>query len=50
MVEVTFFNSRVVQDFKVSKAEADVIIANCFYNVVADVSDKVFTRDLFGSD
>ena len=50
MQETTFFNSRVVLDLKVFKVEADVIVANRFSDDIADVADKVFTRDLFGFD
>ena len=49
MEKTTFFNSRVVQDLRAFKVEADIIIANRFSDDVADVAD-VFTRDLFGSD
>jgi len=50
MEKTTFFNSRVVQDLRAFKVEADIIVANRFSDDVADVADKVFTRDLFGSD
>lgn len=48
--EDTFFNSRVIRDIEQFKRECDVIIANRFTPDLADVSDKIYTRDLYFRD
>lgn len=48
--EEDFFNSRVIKDLETFKAMSDIIVANRLSSDIQDVSHKVFTRDLFGSD
>ena len=50
LAEEEFFNSRVIKDLAEFKAISDIIVANRLSSEIQDVSHKVFTRDLFGSD
>ena len=45
-----FFNCRVVRDLEQFKAESDVIVSNRITDDIREVSEKVYSRDLFGQD
>lgn len=48
--EEDFFNSRVIRDFEEFKKISDVIVANRNSDDLADVAEKVYTRDLYARD
>ena len=48
--EEYYLNVKVEKDLKVFKQECDLIISNRMTKELDNVSEKVFTRDLFGND
>lgn len=48
--DAEFYHSRVVSDLIEFKTKADIIVANRLTSDICDVIDKVYSRDLFGSD
>ncbi len=48
--EDTYFNSKVIKDINEFKKVSDVIVANRLEGSLTDVSDKIYTRDIFNSD
>lgn len=48
--EDNFFNSRVIKDLDEFKNISDVILVNRNDNILDDLKDKIYTRDLFSRD
>ena len=48
--ENEFFNSKVIKDLEEFKIKSDVIVANRLEDILIDVEEKVYTRDIFGRD
>jgi UDPglucose 6-dehydrogenase len=46
----TFFNSRVVNELNQFILEADVIVTNRITDDLKDVTEKIYSRDIFGQD
>jgi UDPglucose 6-dehydrogenase len=50
LTENRFLNSEVIRDLNLFKARCDLIVANRRTADLADVEEKVYTRDMFGGD
>jgi UDPglucose 6-dehydrogenase len=45
-----FFHSKVIKDIDKFKQMSDIVVANRLEKNIDDIKNKVYTRDIFGSD